>query len=245
MLRPWLLSNIKSSLNTFNLDLNRSMNLATLARNLEIDTFLDIGANVGQFAKYLRRLGYEKEILSFEPLSIAHEKLLRVSRRDSHWTVHERCALGSEFSQKLINVSKNSYSSSILNVLRTHLDAAPDSSYIDCEKVQIVTLDQVFKDRELKRSRIAMKIDTQGYELEVLKGGLRALENTLLIQVEVSMHPLYESGPIYKEVIRHLEADFVLWDLKPGFRDIKTRKLLQMDAVFVNRNVVDKLEMVF
>jgi hypothetical protein len=62
--------------------------------NFKIDLVLDIGANEGQFVSELRSVGYKDKIISFEPLSDAHEISAEKSRQDDAWIVHERCAIG-------------------------------------------------------------------------------------------------------------------------------------------------------
>ena len=68
--------------------------LMAALRHFNIDLVIDIGANEGQFANELRAGGYSGRIVSFEPLSSAHSRLLQVSSGDTAWHVHPRCALG-------------------------------------------------------------------------------------------------------------------------------------------------------
>ena len=89
-------------------------------RHSHIDLVIDIGANEGQFAKELRAGGYSGRIVSFEPLSAAHRRLLQESNRDSAWHVHPRCALGDRLGEIELNISGNSVSSSILPMLASH-----------------------------------------------------------------------------------------------------------------------------
>ena len=78
-----------------------------------------------------------------------------------------------------------------------------------------------------------IKIDTQGYEMEVLKGAESTLRLASGIKVEVSIAPLYEGQPDYLSLIEFIRsAGFSLWSIEPGFSDPKTGRLLQFDAVF-------------
>src|SRR5687768_3286364 len=91
-----------------------------------IDVLFDVGANVGQFASEARAAGYRGRIVSFEPLPEAHAQILANSADDPDWLVHERCALGERIGETEINVSENSYSSSLLAITEACTSAAPD-----------------------------------------------------------------------------------------------------------------------
>ena len=104
-----------------------------------IELIFDIGANVGKFSALVRRNGYKKKIVSFEPITEAHQQLLMNSAKDKNWFVHERCAIGNKNGEIEINVSGNSQSSSILPMLATHSNAAPDSKYFKTEKTKIIS----------------------------------------------------------------------------------------------------------
>ena len=107
----------------------------------QINLVLDVGANEGQFGRSLRNFGYHGKIISFEPLSQAHKKLVRVTGRDSNWAVAPKMAIGSTSSEVTINVAANLESSSILPMSSLHSDAAPTSRYTSTETVAMKTLD--------------------------------------------------------------------------------------------------------
>ncbi|WP_433966292.1 FkbM family methyltransferase [Tunturiibacter gelidiferens] len=109
---------------------------------LDLNLILDVGANAGQFATLCRTIGYRGNILSFEPSSTAYQKLLAAASSDPLWTV-AGIALGATTGETEINVSADSFCSSILPMLDSHLSAAPRSGYLHKEKVSIRRLDDV------------------------------------------------------------------------------------------------------
>ena len=86
-----------------------------------IDLVFDVGANIGQYAEYLRYLGYSGRIVSFEPLSSAYSRLITTAKKDSLWEVAPCAALGSRDGEIKINVAGNSVSSSALPMFDSHL----------------------------------------------------------------------------------------------------------------------------
>jgi hypothetical protein len=60
-----------------------------LLKTMGIKYILDIGANEGQYAQYLRAMGYHGRIASFEPLSVAYEQLLKRMQRDPRLSSYE------------------------------------------------------------------------------------------------------------------------------------------------------------
>lgn len=202
-------------------------------RKFEIDLVLDVGANKGQFASEIRQCGYTGRIVSFEPLSQAHSELLQASAGDPMWEAYPRCALGDHDGEVEINIAGNSESSSILPMLEAHRSAAPESAYQGKETVPIKTLDAV-AGQYLKGARAAfLKIDTQGFEWQVLDGARKALPHIKGILVELSLVPLYEGQHLWSEVIERLETEgFTLWAFKPVFYDRATGRTLQVDGIF-------------
>ena len=207
--------------------------LMAALRHFNIDLVIDIGANEGQFAKELRAGGYSGRIVSFEPLSAAHGRLLQESNSDSAWQVHPRCALGGRSGEIELNIAGNSVSSSILPMLTSHSTAAPESAYLGNEMTPLITLDAVASPYLDGAQAPFLKIDTQGYEWYVLDGALGTLPKTHGIQMELSLVPLYEGQRLWRECVDRLEAEgFVLWALQPVFVDPATGRTLQWDGLF-------------
>jgi FkbM family methyltransferase len=205
-----------------------------LFSQLQIDLVVDVGANTGQFAHQCRAAGYKGEILSFEPSATAHAGLLRSAASDPLWNVANRMALGAADGEIEINIAANSYSSSILPMLDSHLSAAPASRYLLKEKVPLRRLDDVLLpfDRQPDR-RIFLKLDVQGYEPQVLAGATQLLAHTLAVQLEMSLVPLYQGELLMPEICAAMTGSgFELWDFEPSFRNPITGRLLQIDGIF-------------
>jgi FkbM family methyltransferase len=210
-----------------------AMQIVSSLRKFEIDLVLDVGANKGQFASEIRQCGYAGRIVSFEPLTSAHGELLLASTGDPMWDAYPRCALGDHDGEVEINIAGNSESSSILPMLESHRSAAPESAYQGKEIVPIKTLDAV-AGQYLKHARVPfLKIDTQGFEWQVLDGARDTLPHIKGILVELSLVPLYEGQHLWREVVDRLEAEgFTLWAFKPVFSDQVLGRTLQVDGVF-------------
>jgi FkbM family methyltransferase len=203
-----------------------------LIKNHGIDSVVDVGANQGQYASELRRCGYKGEILSFEPLSEAYEALQKAALADPEWHVFHS-AIGAQDGEAEINVAANSVSSSLLPMLETHLRNAPTSRYRATERVKVSTLDSALKDVLPSGRRVLLKIDTQGYEREVLAGAKSVLQNVHLLECELSLVPLYEGQALLIEMLVLLDhLGFQSVYFAPGFGDQKSGHCLQLDGTF-------------
>jgi FkbM family methyltransferase len=218
-------------------DRSESAQLMKILSNHGINVVLDIGANAGHFGRYLRDAGYCGRIVSFEPLSTAWEGLSRENRRDPLWEVAPRMALGSREDEIEINISGNSVSSSILDMHPTHSTAAPESTFIGKERVAVRRLDAVAPDYLRPDSVPFVKIDTQGYEDQVLDGAEGILDRIAGIQMELSLVPLYQGQRLFDEMTRRVNRlGFEIWAITPVFVDPRTGRLLQVDATFFRRD---------
>ena len=199
----------------------------------DIDTVLDIGANSGQFAHELREdIGYENRILSFEPLSEAFKLLKENAKDDPLWTIFN-CALGDVEEKREINVAGNSLSSSFLDMLPSHLSAAPESRYIGKEIIEVRTLDSLFEDISKTARNVYMKIDTQGFESKVLKGAAMSLPKIDTVQMEMSIVPLYGDELLFDEMCTFMrDKGYTLIAIENGFSVPDSAQLLQIDGIF-------------
>ena len=232
---------IKQLINKLGWDLQRQNSLSsprseilTVLDFIKADMVFDVGANIGQFATDLFSSGYSGRIISFEPLTKAHKTLRLAARNNPNWTVHSRTAIGDQDGEIEINISGNSVSSSALNMLDAHSSAAKDSAYIAKESSSIIRLDKISKQYLGDESRLFIKIDTQGYEWQVLDGGFETLKVAVGIMLELSLVQLYEGQKLWKEIIERIESKgFTLWTIQRGFTDTRTARSLQVDAIFI------------
>jgi FkbM family methyltransferase len=204
-------------------------------KQYQINKIFDVGANFGQFAMSLRKFSYSGEIISFEPLSSAFKQLKVNSENYKNWKPNN-CAIGNENKKAIINISSNSHSSSINDILEAHINAEQNSRYIGTEQVEMKTLDSIFNDFCSEGDRVALKIDTQGFEKNVIDGANNSLQKIILIQLEMSIIPLYKDEVLLPDMIKYLnERNFKLISIENGFSNPKTQHLLQVDGVFLNK----------
>jgi FkbM family methyltransferase len=202
----------------------------------EISVVLDVGANIGQFAELVFETGFTGTVISFEAIPKVHQRLLERARekKSQAWVVAACSAIGNRRGTAQINVSANTASSSLLPMLGAHLDAAPESAYIEQQTIDIDTLDALADKLVPPAGKILIKVDTQGYEKQVLEGAEALLHRTAAIQLELSLVPLYAGAPTLVEMISFAESKgFELFSMVPGFRDRASGRLLQMDGFFV------------
>ncbi|MGB7345037.1 MAG: FkbM family methyltransferase [Pirellulaceae bacterium] len=210
-----------------------------LMADYDVDVVLDVGANIGQYARKLIRSGYRGRIVSFEPLPDAFATLSESRRGIPQWQV-ENFALGGENATATLNVAGNSMSSSLQGMCEEHVDAAPESAYVASIDVQVKRLDDVFRQYVKAGERCYLKLDVQGHEHHVLAGAAGCLDSILAIQMELSMEHLYEGQQLWQDSIASMHSlGYRLMTMEPGFRDRRTGVMLQADGIFVRDSAIE------
>jgi FkbM family methyltransferase len=205
--------------------------------SLGINVIFDIGANNGGFALQTLENGFRGNIISFEPTSEVYADLKNNSQKFPNWQIHERAAVGEECGTIMINVAGNTAaSSSILAMGKAHRDAAPEANFISSERVELITLDSVFKNYVSQSSNCLLKIDVQGYEEQVLKGAADSIQGIDAILLECSLVTLYDGDKTFEYYFDFFKRNgFELFDIETGFFNQVTGQLLQFDALFIRR----------
>ena len=207
--------------------------LAALNRH-GVTLAVDVGANEGQFSGQLRMIGYAGRMASFEPLAAPHASLAARAKHDPLWHVGRRAAIGERAGTLTLNVARNSVSSSSMRMLPHHLAAAPQSEIVGAESVEVMTLDEALAGVARPEDTLFLKIDVQGAEEKVLAGARHTLARTRVMQMELSLVPLYEGQPLADEMIGRLKhLGFQLADIRQEFVDPRDGRLLQADGLFV------------
>ena len=197
-----------------------------------VDLVLDVGANTGQFASDLRKIGYSGPIHSFEPVPAVFETLAQNASRDPLWHVHP-VGIGSAEGRLDIHVSaNNAESSSFLEMGERHLAAAPQSKTVDRCTVPVKTIDAFMAGLGYPGTCRVLKVDTQGYESEVLAGAKNTIHLFDYLHLELSTVPLYKGQKLIHDVLATCyESGFQVLDLHPYMFDGHSGQLLQVNAV--------------
>jgi FkbM family methyltransferase len=197
-----------------------------------VDLVVDVGANRGQYATDLRAAGYGGRMVSFEPLDQPFLELAANAAGDARWEAR-RLALGRAASGAQMNVAEDSRNSSIVQVADRHLRAVPDSRTVAVESVRVERLDAIWHGVLGDARRAHLKMDTQGYELEVLCGATRALRDVVLVEAEVSLLTVYGATASFAAVTGLLaRRGFQPIAFEGVLDDPDTGEMLQADAIF-------------
>ena len=200
-----------------------------------IDLVLDVGANEGQYGRELRANGYGGRLVSLEPQSAAFRALAAEAARDPAWEAR-RLALLDADDGAVLHVAGNLVSSSVLPMTRRHELSAPDSAYVGVEHVEARRLDSLAPELLGDASRVLLKLDVQGAELRALSGAEASLRRIVVVEMELSLVPLYDGGALMREALDRLDAaGYDLVGLEPGFSDPSSGRLLQADGLFARR----------
>jgi len=207
--------------------------LCNLFALLDINCVLDVGANYGQYGTMLRDAGYQGRIISFEPVSTSYQRLQQVAAEDSNWDTYN-FALGSTEREQEIHVTTASDFASFLPPSEFSKKTFGDVVTIaKKEYVQIKKLDDIFASVIKKQSQanIHLKMDTQGYDLDVFKGAENSLQNITSIQSELSVLPVYEGMPNYIESLStYRNAGFEITGMFPVSHDSATLVVIEFVA---------------
>ena len=175
-------------------------------------------------------------MVSFEPIAEVCERLRAHRAGDARWQLRP-FALGSADGTASIQVGAQSATSSLLAPSEYLVRQAAGARSVRTETVRVARLDGVFE-AGWEGRRIWLKLDTQGFEQEVLRGAEASLPKVTILQLELSLRPLYVGEPGFLEVAGGLAGrGFDLVGLEPGFAEDATGRLLQSDVLFARRGV--------
>lgn len=195
-----------------------------------IDLVLDVGANVGQYGATLRSKGYRGRIISFEPVHAAFQTLRERANSDGNWEVHN-FALGACSAEAVMNVSRDSVFSSLLPATDKATELDTNAAVTHSEKIQVRALDDFAGDLS---GNIFLKIDTQGYERNVLDGAQRTLPRLKGVQMELPVMQLYKGNWELHEALQYMaQKGFVPAQIHPvNYHPADRPSVMEIDCIF-------------
>jgi FkbM family methyltransferase len=202
-------------------------------QRLAIAKVLDIGSNSGQFAAKLRRFGFTGVIYCVEPQASAYAQLLANSREDARWFPLARQGAGSSCHFMDLNLSENSWSSSLREVHPNHVRAEASTRIVGTERIFVNTSGALLRAPAMMEIE-ALKIDVQGYEDEVIDGFLPHIGDVRLLLLELSLVECYQGAPDLFALDRKLvtQLGFSRVSLEPSYYDDGLGVVQQYDGIY-------------
>lgn len=197
------------------------------------ESLCDIGANAGNWSYVMHQMSpHLKHVVFFEPQKKMQDKLNSLELAGVEKVIYPY-GLGEE--ERHLTIKGGTASASFLDVGPTQLHYFPGSVVNVSEEVEIKVLDQIYSQDKLPFPDV-IKLDVQGYELNVLKGAINVLSKTKYLVVELSFREFYTGQPSLWELLKFLEENryvmvghgYEWWSSK------KPLELLQIDGIFEN-----------
>jgi FkbM family methyltransferase len=199
-------------------------------QGLIIDFIVDVGANRGQFALVARKIFPKARIHSFEPLEEPAQIFKKIFGSDPIVTLHT-CAIGREKTTATIHITRDDDSSSLLPITKTQSSMFPGATEKETRQVTVLPLSQALGTTSIPPASL-LKIDVQGFELEVLKGCEDLLNKFSHLYIECSFIELYKGQALAHQIIAWLEQrNFVLSGIHNMYYE-KNGKAVQGDFLF-------------
>ncbi len=187
----------------------------------------DVGAYKGEFAQCCFEVWPNAKVACFEALEDKVLQLKQLSEQDSALQVFP-ILIGSETKDKVALHQAETASS----VLSEQIDQSFPVTFH-----QMQTIDQIVQENFRDDPPDFLKIDVQGYELEVLKGAEKSLDKIQVILAEVNLLDIHKNVPLLSEIVTWLnDRDWVAYDICGLTRRPLDQALWQADFIFVPRN---------
>lgn len=199
-------------------------------------TVLDIGANAGQFARNVRASMPDCTVHSFEPLPGPFAELQKLAANRPQFHCHN-FALGERSGAAIIHTGEYTASSSLLKPAQHLSDSLPQVVPDQDRDIPIMRLDDWAPTVSLSYP-LFVKLDVQGYELQVIRGGTETLRRASAILSELSFVELYENQPLIVDIVEAMKAmGFRLADIYEVSQDPATGLGFQCDGLFLPMDV--------
>lgn len=170
-------------------------------KKYDIHTVIDVGAYHGHVSKSLSYLFPQAKIYAFEPVA-ENYKILTKTLSGKNLALNQ-IALSGGVGKSTFYKNKYAPASSMLPMEEKYKVIYPFLATATKTKVKTTTLDSYFEKIKLQK-KILLKIDTQGTEYLILRGGEKILKNVFIIHIETSFDAMYKNQGTFKDITEYL-----------------------------------------
>lgn len=186
---------------------------------------IDIGAYTGEWTLMTRQIFPTSKILMIEPQISCRERLSNIVNESNNNTYYSNSLLGA-IDNRTVDFNESANASSIYEM-------NSDVTSYKQSKV-LVTLDTVLLSYPAFIKSKLIKLDVQGYEIEILKGSSSVLKNTEFILMEVSLIDIYKNSPLIYDVFLFMQkSGYYVYDFCSQIR-LPDFTLWQVDILFIH-----------
>lgn len=194
-------------------------------------TIVDIGANTGQFAAHARVAFPLASIISFEPIESCFIELKNKFADDKNFKAYN-CAIGRSNRKTTFHNNDYAPSSSMLEIAEEHVTHFPKTAHTTATVIEEKMFEEVIDISSLSKPCL-IKIDVQGYELEVIKNNAKMLNAADTVIIETSFKQLYHGQPLFDEVYQAMtKLGFVYGGSYDQLFAPGTYQIIQSDSIF-------------
>jgi FkbM family methyltransferase len=206
----------------------------TYMDNIKNPIIFDVGANEGQSIERFKSIFPKSIIHSFEPIKECYEKIIKIYDKKNIFI--NNYALGDKECERFFYINKNTYTSSFFKINNKYKELVNSDGINMSVKKKISTIDGYLALHKIKKIDI-LKIDTQGYELNILKGAKKSLKNKIkFIELELILADYYKKKVKFYEIDKLLsENNFILYDMGNISYD-KNKQLVWFDLLYLKKN---------
>jgi FkbM family methyltransferase len=213
--------------------INKTITLANkIASKVDNAMIVDVGGLIGKTAVMYSKAFPNLDIYLYEPIQQNFSEIQKNTASYKNIKAFKK-ALGNTSGKSTINVAGRVSSSSLLELNSTTSPEIFSESMVkkSTEEIEINTLDaEIPKDKNI----LILKLDVQGFELEVLKGGMLTLHRTACIVLETGTHNAYVGSPQYHDIDEFLRHhDFVIYDILPSTKN--KGQLVEWDSIYIHK----------
>jgi FkbM family methyltransferase len=212
--------------------------IAALLPALRVNCVIDVGGHRGEFYRLLRRAGYQGRVVSFEPFGESFQHLRRITAGDPDWRGWD-VALGREAGTLSLNVPDSTSFASFLRPNDYCEARFPEARWSGrAVPVGVKRLDSLYPEvvAGIERPRVFLKMDTQGWDSQVIDGAGAVLADVVALQSEISAIPIYDGMRTLMESVAHYESlGFELTNLFPVTFDAADVRVIEYDCVMCRR----------
>lgn len=192
---------------------------------------VDIGGSIGFTAELFSKNFPKTDIYVFEPIADNYKLLSVISSKNPKIkSIHK--ALGNEVKDSEINIAKRISASSLFE-LNSNEKFPVFAENLKSERKEKIQLSKLDIEIPINKNILILKIDVQGFEIEVLKGALEVLKRTSIVTLEMNNHNGYIGSPKYFDIDQFLRnSGFVLFDILPSTKS--NDQLVEWDCIYIS-----------